>query len=59
MVGQFLLLHLICFCMFLDGSRVFEKQAGMVCHAFEAFSRGLILLELEMIIFLIVIVVFQ
>ena len=34
---------------FLDGSRTFKEPAGPLCHAFEAFSRGCILLELEMI----------
>ena len=29
----------------------FEKPAGTVCHSFEAFSRGCILLDLEMISF--------
>ena len=34
--------------LFLDGSLFFkEPPAGIVCHAFEAFSRGCILLELE------------
>ena len=56
--GQLLLLDLICFCMFLDGSRFFKESTGIVCHAFEAFSRGCILLELEMISFLPIIVVF-
>ena len=36
----------------LDGSRFFKKPAGIVCHAFEAFSRVCILLKLEMIGFL-------
>ena len=30
----------------------FKEPAGTVCHSFEAFSRGFILLELEMISFL-------
>ena len=30
----------------------FKEPAGTVCHSFEAFSRGCILLELEMISFL-------
>ena len=25
---------------FFDGSRFFKELAGIVCHAFEAFSRG-------------------
>ena len=34
--------------LFLGGSRFFkEPPAGIVCHPFEAFSRGCILLELE------------
>ena len=32
---------------FLDGSRVFKESAGIACHAFKTFSRGWILLELE------------
>ena len=43
---------------FLDGSRFFKEPAGISCYAFEAFSRGCILLELEMISFLPIIVVF-
>ena len=30
----------------------FKKSTGTVCHAFEAFTRGCILLDLEMISFL-------
>ena len=37
---------------FLDGSHVFKEPAGIVYHAFEAFSRDCISLELEMISFL-------
>ena len=40
------------FVCFLDGSLFFEKPAGIVCHAFEAFIIGCILLELEVISFL-------
>ena len=36
----------------------FKELAGKVCHAFEAFSRGCISLELEMIGFLPMIVFF-
>ena len=32
-------------CVFLDGSRFFKEPAGIACYAFEAFSRGCILLE--------------
>ena len=46
---QFLLLDLNCF---LDGSRFLKEPVGLVCHAFEAFSRSCILLGLEMISFL-------
>ena len=57
--GQLLFQGLICFFLcFLDGSRFFEEPAEIVCHTFEAFSRGCILLELEMISFLPIIVVF-
>ena len=38
-------------CVFLDGSRFFKEPAGIDCYAFEAFSRGFILLEYEMIRF--------
>ena len=31
--------------LFLDDSCFFREPAGIVCHAFEAFSRGCILLE--------------
>ena len=34
---------------------VLKEAAGIVCHAFEAFSRGCILLELEMISFPIIV----
>ena len=52
MARQLLLLDLICILCFLDGSRFFKEPAGIVCHAFEAYSRGwCILLELEMISF--------
>ena len=37
---------------FLDGSHFFKEPEGMVCHAFEEFNRGVILLKLEMIRFL-------
>ena len=30
----------------------FKEPAGAVCHSFEVFSRGCILLELEMVSFL-------
>ena len=40
------------FVCFLDGFLFFEEPVGILCHAFEAFSRGCILLELEMITFL-------
>ena len=45
MARQLLLLDLTCFCGFLDGSRCFKEAAGTACYAFEAFSRGCILLE--------------
>ena len=32
-------------CVFIDGSRFFKEPAGMACYAFEAFSRGYILLR--------------
>ena len=35
--------------MFLRWFSFFKEPAGIVCHAFEAFSRGCILLGLEMI----------
>ena len=35
-----------------DGSCLLKEQVGIVCHAFEVFTRGSILLELEMICFL-------
>ena len=28
------------FVCFMDGSHFFKEPAGIVCHAFEAFSRG-------------------
>ena len=37
---------------FLDGSRFFKEAAGIACQDFEAFSRGCILSELEMVCFL-------
>ena len=37
---------------FLDGSRFFKEPAGIVCHAFEAISRGSIFLEFEILRFL-------
>ena len=40
-----------CFLYFLIFSRFFKESAGIVCHAFEASSRGCIVLELEMISF--------
>ena len=33
------------FVRFTNGSRYFKELAGLVCHTFEAFSRGCILLE--------------
>ena len=39
------------FVCFIDGSRFFKEPAGIVCHAFEAFSRGCILSELKITIF--------
>ena len=36
--------------LFLDGSHFFKEPAGIVCHAFEAFSRGCVLIELKTII---------
>ena len=36
----------------LGGFRFFNEPAGKVCHASEALSRGFVLLELEMILFL-------
>ena len=51
LTSQFLALQLVFVC-FLDGSRFFKEPAGIACYAFEAFSRGCILLELEMISFL-------
>ena len=36
--------------LFFDGSHVFKEPAGIVCHAFEVFSRGYILIELKIII---------
>ena len=33
------------FCVFLDGSYFFKEPAGTACYAFEAFSRGCVLLE--------------
>ena len=44
--------------MFLDVSRFFKEPAGIVCPAFEAFSRGCLLLELGIISFLPIIVFF-
>ena len=38
------------FACFIDGSRFFKEPAGIVCHAFEAFSRSCVLLELKIII---------
>ena len=46
------------FVSFLDGSCFFKEPAGIVYYAFEAFSRGCILLELGMINFLPIIVSF-
>ena len=46
------------FVWFLDGSRFFKEPIGIVCHAFEAFSRGSILLEFEMTSFVSIIVFF-
>ena len=52
-VWLFLLLNLICFFVcFLDGFRFFKEPAGIVCHPFEAFSRGRILLKSEMTSFI-------
>ena len=42
MARQLLLVDLVCF----------KEAAGIVCHAFEALSRGCVLLDLEMISFL-------
>ena len=39
MARQLLLLNSICFCKFLDSSQFFKEPAGIICHAFEAFSR--------------------
>ena len=44
--------HNLFFGCFLDGSRFLKETVGIVCHAFEAFSRGCILLDIEMISFL-------
>ena len=41
-------------CVFLEGSRIFKEPAGIACYAFEAFSWGCILLEQDMISFLII-----
>ena len=38
------------FACFIDGSRFFKELAGIVCHAFEAYSRSCVLLELKIII---------
>ena len=38
------------FVCFIDSSRFFKEPAGIVCYAFEAFSRGCILLELKIVI---------
>ena len=38
------------FVRFIDGSSFFKEAARIICHAFEAFSRGCILLELKVII---------
>ena len=43
---------------FLDGPHFFKEPAGIVCHAFEAYSRVYILLELPVICFLPVIIFF-
>ena len=37
---------------FLDSSSSFKKPTGIVCYDFEPFSRGSILLKLEMVSFL-------
>ena len=37
-VCQLLLLDLVFFLMFLDGSHFFKEPVGIVCHAFAAFS---------------------
>ena len=37
---------------FLNGIPFFKKPAGIVCHPFEAFSRGCILPKSEIISFL-------
>ena len=42
----------------IDGSRFFKEPVGIVYHAYEALSRGCILLELKMISFLPMIVFF-
>ena len=36
----------------IDGSRIFKEPTGIVSHAFEGFSRGCILLELELVNFI-------
>ena len=46
------LADLICFLDVFYMVLAFNEPAGTVCHACEAFSRGFILLELEMIRFL-------
>ena len=38
------------FVSFIDGCHFFKEPVGIVCHAFEGFSRGFILLELKIIV---------
>ena len=49
---QVILLHLSAFFWMLH---FFEEPAGTVCHSFKVFRRGYILLELEMISFILVV----
>ena len=42
--SQLLLLDLTCFLCLLDSSPFFKEPARTTCYAFEAFSRGCILL---------------
>ena len=51
MASQLLLLDLICFCMSFRWLLLFKEPAGIAYYAFEAFTRGYILVELEMISF--------
>ena len=38
------------FVCFIDSCRSFKETAEIVCHVFEAFSRGCMLLELKFVI---------